>query len=310
MVGSRTRIVTLVIGSVILGALVGIGHVLWTRSAESEIVHYSWPVKLALTFAAESPDLPPGSRFSTAAVTKAQGEQWIVAGQVELPSSEGRRLTTTYTADVRSRCSSFSERRCWEMAGLSLGSVPAATGVPLAQRQSDERDGEVQVAALPVVTEPPPSPEPPPQQTFEAEQDLDFVLGEPLIQPTDELLEALGGWSTIRSPHAASPRYDPVLVRDIQRGLTKLGYDAGPADGVPGRKTRSAVEAFRKQEGLARAAIDFELLDRIMHRLSAPTAAVEASSGPPEEASQPAPAVKNSWRCAAGVNPKVRDCDS
>jgi hypothetical protein len=310
LVGSRTRIVTLVIGSVILGALVGIAHVLWTRSAESEIVHYSWPVKWALTFAAESPDLPPGSRFSTAAVTKAQGEQWVVAGQVELPSSEGRRLTTTYTADVRSRCSSFSERRCWEMAGLSLGSVPAATGLPLAQRQSDERDGEVQVAALPGVAEPPPSDaEPPPQQALEAEQDLDFVLGEPLIQPTDELLEALGGWSTIRSPHASSPRYDHVLVRDIQRGLTKLGYNAGPADGVPGRKTRAAVEAFRKHEGLARAAMDFELLDRIMQRLSGPTAAADASSAPaPTEASQPAPAARSSWRCA-GVNPKVRDCD-
>ena len=93
MVSSRTRIITLMIGSVILGALVGIGHVLWSRSAESEIVHYSWPVKWALTFAAESPDLPPGSRFSTAAVTDAQGERWTVAGEVELPSEEGRRVT-------------------------------------------------------------------------------------------------------------------------------------------------------------------------------------------------------------------------
>jgi hypothetical protein len=296
------------IGSVILGALVGIGHVLWSRSAESEIVHYSWPVKWALTFAAESPDLPPGSRFSTAAVTDAQGERWTVAGEVELPSEEGRRLVTTYTADVRSRCSSFSERRCWEMAGLSLGSVPAAMAAPPAERQSDERDVSVQVAALPEATHAGPTLDEAPWFAGSAEEDLDFVLGEPLIEPTDALLEALGGWATIRSPSSAGPRLDPVLVRDIQSGLAALGYDAGPADGVPGPKTRAAVEAFRKDEGLSRAAIDFALLDRIAQRLSRSQEVAEQPSAPLPVFEQPAPAGNNAWRCA-GVNPKHRECD-
>jgi hypothetical protein len=309
LVGSRTRIVTLVIGSVILGALVGIAHVLWTRSAESEIVHYSWPVKWALTFAAESPDLPTGSRFATAAVTDAKGEQWTVAGEVELPSSEGRRLVTTYTADVRSRCANFSERRCWEMAGLTLGSVPAATALPSGGGQSDERDAAPQLAALPSAEDPPPAPEPAtPQVSFESEEDLDFVIGEPLIEPADALLEALGGWATIHSPHSSAPRFDPVLVRDVQRGLVALGYEPGPADGVPGRRTLAAVESFRKNEKLAKGAIDFDLLDAINGKLATQHVSPGPNPALDENEDAPANAARKNRMCA-GINPKHRDCD-
>jgi hypothetical protein len=309
-VGSRTRLVTLVIGSVILGALVGIGHVLWSRSAESEIVHYSWPVKWALTFAAESPDLPAGSRFATAQVTAAQEDRWTVAGDVELPSNEGRRLLTTYKAEVLSRCSSFSERRCWEMAGLSLGSVPAATRAAPTDR--GERDPGLQVAALPTASDAHPAaqgaaPADGAADAASAEEDLDFVLGEPLIEPTDALIEAMGGWSTIQSPNSAAPRHDPVLVRDIQRGLAALGYDVGPADGVAGRKTQAAVAAFGRREGLGRPAIDFNLLDRIAQRLDTAEGVVERSSAAPAGA-LPGDPQSNGWLCRA-TNNKDRDCD-
>jgi hypothetical protein len=311
LAGSKTSVITLLICSVILGALVGIGHALWSRSAESEIVHYSWPVKWALTFAAESPDLPPGSRFATAAVTNAKGEHWTVTGEVELPSSEGRRLVTNYTADVRSRCANFSERRCWEMAGLMLGSVPAATALPSAERQSEERDGAVQLAALPSAEDPTPAPEQAAAQvSLESEEDLDYVIGEPLIEPADALIEALGGWSSIRSTHYATPSFDPVLVRDIQRGLVALGYDPGPADGIPGRRTRSAIESFRKNEKLAKAAMDFDLLDAINRRLATNQQAAPAPSSALDENKEPAPTAVRKNRMCAGINPKHRDCDS
>jgi hypothetical protein len=306
---TKTSVVTLLIGSIILGAIVGIGHALWSRSAESEVVHYSWPVKWALTFAAESPDLPAGSRFATASVAAAEGERWTVAGEVELPSSEGRRLITTYTADVRSRCANFSERRCWEMAGLTFGSVPAATAAPAAERLDSERDASMQLAALPLTEEPTTladAPQPTPQSAAEAEEDLDFVLGEPLIEPADALIEALGGWSTIRSSSSTAPRYDPVLVRDIQRGLAALGYEPGPADGVPGRRTHAAAEAFRKQEKLAKAALDFDLLDAINRRLETRHAAPAPAASEDDDA-QPANAPRPNWMCA-GINPKHRDC--
>ena len=311
MAAPKASVVTLLIGSIILGALVGIGHALWSRSAESEVVHYSWPVKWALTFAAESPDLPTGSRFTTASVVVAEGEQWTVAGQVELPSSEGRRLTTNYTADVRSRCANFSERRCWEMSGLTLGSVPAATAAPSSSRMGAERDAGVQLAALPVAEDPPTVvdvPQPALPSAAEAEDDLDFVLGEPLIEPADALIEALGGWSTIRDPSSTTPRYDPVLVRDIQRGLAALGFAPGPADGVPGRRTHAAAEAFRKQEQLAKAALDFDLLDAINRRLETQHAA-PAPSAREEENAHPSNAPRPNWMCA-GINPKHRDCGS
>lgn len=51
--------------------------------------------------------------------------------------------------------------------------------------------------------------------------------------------------------------YEPVAtrepraeVRDIQRRLAALGYDAGAADGLYGEQTRAAVEAFRAERGL------------------------------------------------------------
>jgi hypothetical protein len=312
LAGNKTKVVTLAIGSVILGAIVGIGHVLWTRSAESEIVHYSWPVKWALTFASESPDLPAGSRFATAAVTHADGEEWTVAGEIELPGNDGRRLVTTYTADVRSRCSNFSERRCWEMAGMSLGSVPASTGAEAGARQVDERDAAFELASLPAEPQPaePPPPGPTPEELAAAESELDFIMTEPLIEPTDALLQALGGWSTIRGPQSFTPRYDPVMVRDIQAGLAALGYDPGPADGILGRRTRAAIEAFRGREGLKGTAVNFQLLDEITDRVTVPQSAdkpaePETAASVPKESEAP----KRRWICA-GINPKERDCGS
>jgi hypothetical protein len=39
-------------------------------------------------------------------------------------------------------------------------------------------------------------------------------------------------------------------VCQIQAGLRALNYSAGPLDGVVGNKTRQAVEAFKRDEGL------------------------------------------------------------
>lgn len=50
---------------------------------------------------------------------------------------------------------------------------------------------------------------------------------------------------------AAKPKADRRLVREIQQRLATLGYDPGPADGVMGRRTREAIRAFQKQQGLS-----------------------------------------------------------
>ena len=43
---------------------------------------------------------------------------------------------------------------------------------------------------------------------------------------------------------------DKSLVIQVQRGLNELGYNAGPADGVPGAKTSRAIQSFQHNNGL------------------------------------------------------------
>ncbi len=47
-----------------------------------------------------------------------------------------------------------------------------------------------------------------------------------------------------------APTVAKAVVTEIQYCLGKLGYDAGPADGAPGRRTRNAWSNFRRDEGL------------------------------------------------------------
>lgn len=39
-------------------------------------------------------------------------------------------------------------------------------------------------------------------------------------------------------------------VKTVQTKLTELGYDCGPADGIPGEKTIAAVKQFQEDQGL------------------------------------------------------------
>jgi len=48
----------------------------------------------------------------------------------------------------------------------------------------------------------------------------------------------------------AAPTLPRSLVAEIQACLGRLGYEAGPADGAIGRKTRNAWSSFRRDEGL------------------------------------------------------------
>ena len=44
---------------------------------------------------------------------------------------------------------------------------------------------------------------------------------------------------------------DPALVVELQRALSRAGYDPGPADGTFGRLTEAAVVAFQEANGLS-----------------------------------------------------------
>lgn len=57
---------------------------------------------------------------------------------------------------------------------------------------------------------------------------------------------------------------EPTRVRAVQRMLAELGYDPGPEDGVMGRRTRAAIQAFQSANGIPRTdAITVELLTRL-----------------------------------------------
>ncbi|MFU1477837.1 peptidoglycan-binding domain-containing protein [Roseovarius sp. C7] len=55
----------------------------------------------------------------------------------------------------------------------------------------------------------------------------------------------------------SKPRPDPAKaarraeVLEMQAHLNRLGYDAGPVDGIPGARTRAALSAFERDHGLA-----------------------------------------------------------
>jgi len=55
-----------------------------------------------------------------------------------------------------------------------------------------------------------------------------------------------------------------AMVREAQRILGSLGYDAGPADGQPGNKTLDAVRKFERDKGMAvTGRIDGRLMDAL-----------------------------------------------
>ena len=70
----------------------------------------------------------------------------------------------------------------------------------------------------------------------------------PLIPNANLVVEPRGGWA------AAAVEVSPsgaALVSRIQTLLTQRGFDPGPADGVIGRRTTGAIEAFQMEMGLA-----------------------------------------------------------
>lgn len=74
---------------------------------------------------------------------------------------------------------------------------------------------------------------------------------------------------TVRSePAEQRPQPDRALVREIQENLNALGYGAGSADGVVGRKTESALQRFLETEGFPKEdTISDSVLGRLRFRV-------------------------------------------
>ena len=63
---------------------------------------------------------------------------------------------------------------------------------------------------------------------------------------------------------ARKPQDRKALVREIQGQLNRLGYPVGKPDGVAGSKTRAAIEAFQRAQGMkVNGRTDNELLEAL-----------------------------------------------
>lgn len=82
------------------------------------------------------------------------------------------------------------------------------------------------------------------------------------------------------APPPAEITDSPNRVLQIQLALRRFGYDPGPADNVVGDKTRSAILAYQRQNGLkATGEPSFDLLKYILGQRPPAQAQSEANSG-------------------------------
>lgn len=87
-------------------------------------------------------------------------------------------------------------------------------------------------------------------RAFQTEiQVLDALNRQQQVRQQQQQLPGVHGKAAAQPPSAAELRRKEE-VREVQGTLNALGYDAGPVDSAPGRQTRRAIEAFRRDHGL------------------------------------------------------------
>jgi TPR repeat protein len=138
-------------------------------------------------------------------------------------------------------------------------------------------------------------------QIAEAEQAA--AAWRPLIADTAPVSRRDADVQTI----SAAPTRDQI--RDAQRLLNELGFDAGPADGITGKRTRAAVRDYQDRNGLpSTGAVTAELLAQLAAEFSGDKPAQteeQIAVREPEEPGVPSPPAP-----AVAVPPvQVQDCD-
>ena len=88
---------------------------------------------------------------------------------------------------------------------------------------------------------------------------------EPTLPPASNTVSIPDAW---RESDAKTASVDmKKAVRNIQTILNKNGYDAGSADGVMGQKTKLAIAAFQKANGMeATGEINEEVVRKLLEK--------------------------------------------
>ena len=114
------------------------------------------------------------------------------------------------------------------------------------------------------------------------------------VEPYRSQLQAEGRSRFARSPSTGSlsapapmrPTPD-ATIQAIQRHLNELGYDAGPADGLVGARTRAAIASFQRNIGVqADGVANTELLRQLRSHGTTGSAASSPNSPSPRSNSQ------------------------
>ena len=94
-----------------------------------------------------------------------------------------------------------------------------------------------------------------------AREARDRLAGQMTAEQITAATQAMESWRPRRAESAPEPKAEPAVkesaavpavdqIREVQRQLKSLGFDTGPADGIAGPRTRTAISAFQDQKGL------------------------------------------------------------
>jgi peptidoglycan hydrolase-like protein with peptidoglycan-binding domain len=121
----------------------------------------------------------------------------------------------------------------------------------------------------------------------------DAVAARMTAQQISEAQQTARAWQPGGTPSRIAPDPSPPpsealsgreLVAEVQRELNRLGYDAGPVDGLMGTRSRNAIRAYQGSVGLAQ---DGQATTALLARLRQ-TEREPAARVPPEPAPTPA----------------------
>nr|WP_275298119.1 peptidoglycan-binding protein [Halomonas campisalis] len=119
----------------------------------------------------------------------------------------------------------------------------------------------------------------------------DAVASRMTAQQISEAQQTARAWQPRATPSRLAPEPSPRVeiltdrqrVADVQRELNRLGYDAGPVDGLMGTRSRNAIRTYQGSVGLAQ---DGQATTALLARLRQTEQAPQARAAP--EASTPA----------------------
>ena len=111
------------------------------------------------------------------------------------------------------------------------------------------------------------------------------------------------------SPAKSTPTYDATLIRQIQQGLNRLGYNTGTPDGLYGPGTRKAIETFQKNQQLA---VDGKPSKALLAKINAEqsTKSASAKTTAAASATPPEPTTGAYMLAAVHYRPELLDNES